>query len=151
MGMLERLGLVYLEALMEVIATVTGTHLQIGSRESNKDFGDITGVMYLHGNKDGVLFVTANVDDIRVLCSRFIGVLPDEVTAEDMDDIMCEFVNMTAGNAKLRLGETDYMFSLLQPFVIKGKDVSIVTKSITKVESGTLTNGDISVNFKVIY
>ena len=151
MGMLEELSLVYLEALTEVIATVTGIHLQPGSRESNKDFGDITGVMYLHGNKSGVLFVTANKDDVRMLCSRFIGVSPKEVLPDDMDDIMCEIVNMTAGNAKLRLGETDYMFSLLQPFVIKGKDVSIVTKSITHIEAGTLTDGEISVSYKVIY
>jgi CheY-specific phosphatase CheX len=130
---------------------VTGIHLQAGSRESNKELGDITGVMYLHGKKDGVLFVTANVDDIRILCSSFIGVSPEEVTEDDLDDLMCEVVNMTAGNAKLRFGDTDYMFSLLQPFVIKGKDVSIVTKSITHVEAGTLTDGEISVSYKVIY
>jgi len=151
MGILERLSLVYLEALTEVIAMVTGIHLKVDSRETNNDFGDITGIMHLHGKKCGVLFVTANEDDIRVLCSRFIGVSPGDVTADDMDDIMCEVVNMTAGNAKLRLGDSDYMFSLLQPFVIKGKDVSIVTKSITQVESGTLTDGEISVSYKVIY
>jgi len=94
MGMLERLGLVYLEALAEVISTVTGIHLQIDSRESNKDFGGITGVMFLHGKKNGALFVTANTDDIKVLCSRFIGVSTGEVTADDMDDIMCEIVNI---------------------------------------------------------
>ena len=151
MSMLERLGLVYLEALTEVIATATCIHLEIDSRDSSKDFKDITGVMYLHGNKDGVLFVTANEDDARTLCSRFIGVLPEEVTSDDMDDIMCELVNMTAGNAKMRLGETDYMFTLLQPFVIKGKNVSIATKNITKIEAGTLTDGEISIGFKVIY
>ena len=151
MSMLERLGRVYLEALMEVIATVTGIHMEIGSREHNKDFNDVTGVMYLHGNKDGVLFVTANEDDARALCSRFIGVAPGEVQPDDLDDVMCELVNMTAGNAKLRLGDTDYMFTLLQPFVIKGKGVSIATKSITQVESGTLTDGNISVSYKVIY
>jgi len=58
---------------------------------------------------------------------------------------------MTAGSAKLRLSDPDYMFSLLQPFVIRGNDVSIVTKKITRVESGTLTDGKISIRFKVVY
>ena len=151
MGTLAELGLVYLEALKEVISTVTGIHLQVGSRQSNKDFDDITGVMYLNGKKSGMLFVTANKDDVRVLCSHFIGVPLEEVTPDDLEDAMCEFVNMTAGNAKLRLTDTDYMFTLLQPFVITGKDVTIVTKKITQVEAGTLTNGEVSISFKAVY
>jgi len=151
MSTLDKLGLVYIEALKEVISTVTGFHLQVGSRESNYDFDDITGVMYLNGKKSGMLFVTAKENDIRILCSNFIGIHLKDVTMEDLEDTMCEFVNMTAGNAKLRLSDTDYMFSLLQPFVIKGKDVSIVTKRITQVESGTLTDGEISISFKVVY
>jgi len=151
MRKLDDLGLVYLEAMKEVISTVTGIHLKIGCRESHNDFDDITGVMYLNGKKSGMLFVTAKENDVREFCSKFIGVPIDDVTLDDLDDTMCEFVNMTAGNAKLRLSETDYMFSLLQPFVIKGKDVSIVTKSITHVESGTLTDGNISISFKAVY
>jgi len=151
MSKLDELGLVYLEALKEVISTVTGIHLQVGSRESNNDFDDITGIMYLNGKKSGVLFVTAKTPDVRFLCSKFIGITPEEVTSDDISDTMCEFVNMTAGNAKLRLCGSDYMFSLLQPFVIKGNDVSIVTKKVTHVEAGTLTNGEVSISFKVVY
>jgi len=151
MGTLEKLGQVYLEALKEVIATVTGIHLNVGSREPNIDFNEITGVMCLNGKRNGLLFVTANADDVKTMCSHFIGVTPEEVTSDDLDDTMCEIVNMTAGSAKLRLGGSEYMFSLLQPFVIKGKDVSIITKSITAVEAGTLTNGDISVDYKIVY
>jgi len=151
MGTLDKLGLVFLDAMNEVVSTVTGIKLTVGSRESNKDFDDITGVMYLNGKKSGILFVTANKEDVRVFCANFIGVHPDEVTPDDLDDTMCEFANMTAGNAKLRLDGSDYMFTLLQPFVIKGKDVSIVTKNITQVEAGTLTNGEVSISFKAVY
>jgi len=147
----EKLGLVYAEALKEVVSTVTGIKLQIGSREKSYGFDDITGVMYLNGKKSGMLFVTANVDDVRIMCSRFTGVPIEDVTLDDMDDTMCEFVNMTAGNAKLRLNDTDYMFSLLQPFVIKGKDVKIVTKTITHIEAGTVTDGNVSISFKAMY
>ena len=151
MDVLDKLGLVYSQALIEVVGTVSGIHLQVGSRETDNNFDDITGVMYLNGKKSGMLFVTARESDVRVLCSHMIGVSQKEVTAADIDDTMCELVNMTAGSAKLRLSDTDYMFSLLQPFVIKGKNVSIVTKSITQVEAGTLTGAEVSVRFKVVY
>ena len=151
MSTLDKLGQIYIDALTEIIATTSGIRLEVGCRESNKDFSEITGVMYLNGKKAGMLFVTADEPDIRILCANITGVPLEEVTREEIDDTMCELVNMTAGNAKLRLSDTDYMFSLLQPFVINGKDVTIVTKSITKVEAGTLTNGKISIRFKVVY
>jgi len=151
MRVLDELSMAFSGALTEVIATVTGVHLNVVSRDHNNDFNDITGVMYLNGKKSGMLFVTANESDIRVLCSKFIGASLDEVTPEDLSDTMCEFVNMTAGNAKLRLSNTDYMFTLLQPFVIKGKDLSIVTKRITHVEAGTLSDGEVTIRFKAVY
>ena len=151
MNIQEKLGDIYIEALTEVIATVSGISLNIGSRQTDSSFDDITGVMYLHGKKSGMLFVTAKKPDVKVLCSKMTGVSAADVTDDEIDDTMCELVNMTAGSAKLRLSNSDYMFSLSQPFVIKGNDVSIVTKSVTNVESGTLTGSDISVRLKVIY
>jgi len=148
---LDMLGDVFLDSLKDVIATSTGIHLEKGSGGSDNDFGDITGGMFLNGKKSGMLFVTADENDVRVLCSNLTGTPLDEVTSDDLDDTMCELVNITAGSAKLRLNGSDYMFSLLQPFVIKGKDVSIITKSITKIIAGTLTNGEISVSFRAVY
>jgi len=148
---LDKLGFIYSDALIEVIGTVSGIRLKVSSRDADNNFDDITGSMYLNGKKSGMLFVTAKESDVRVLCSYMTGTDLQDVTAAEVDDTMCELVNMTAGNAKLRLTDTDYIFSLLQPFVIKGKSVSIVTKSITKVEAGTLSNGEISIRFKVVY
>jgi len=151
MEILEKLGHIYSGALTEVIATVTGIHLQVESMDSENELGDIIGAMCLVGKKNGILFVSAKKDDIRILCSRFIGIPVEEVLEKDIDDTICELVNMTAGSAKLRLGDTDYMFSLTQPFSIKGNDISIVTKAITHVIAGTLTDGKISVKFKAVY
>jgi len=151
MDTLDKLGEIYSEALIDVIATTSSIKLKVGCRDSNNNFDEITGVMYLHGKKNGMLFITAKEPDIRILCANMIGAQPADVTKEEIDDTMCELVNMTAGRAKLQLNDTDYMFSLLQPFVIEGKEVSIVTKTITKVEAGTLTNDEVSVSFKVVY
>ena len=151
MEMLNMLGLIYSGALTEVVSTVAGIHLEVKSRETDNGFDEVTGVMYMNGRKNGMLFVSASEAHARVICSRIIGVTPDEVTKDDIDDAMCELVNMTAGSAKLRLSHTDYMFTLLQPFVITGKDVAIITKSITHVVSGTLSDGEISIKFKAVY
>lgn len=151
MDIQDKLGHIYSGALTEVIATTTGTHLRVESMESENELDDITGVMCLNGKKSGILFVSAKEADVRIICSRFIGVKASDVTNEDIDDTICELVNMTAGSAKLRLGDTDYMFSLSQPFSIKGKNVSITTKAITHVVAGTLSNEDISIKFKAVY
>jgi len=147
----EKLGTIYQSALKEVISTTSSIDLQIKPQESDYGFGEIVGVMYLNGEKSGMLFVSATENDVRILCSHIIGVPISDITSDELDDTMCELVNMTAGSAKLRLSDTEFMFSLSQPFVIKGKDVSIVTKKIAQVVSGTLSNGNISVKIKVMY
>jgi len=151
MDIKDKLGEIYSEALSEVLTTVAGLNLNVQCREPDSRFDDVTGVMYLNGNNTGMLFVTAKEPDIRKICGKMIGSSADEISDDEADDAMCELVNMTAGSAKLRLIKTDYMFSLLQPFVIKGNDVSIVTKNITKIDAGVLSDGEISIRFKVVY
>jgi len=151
MDMLDKLSLIYSESLTEVIATVTGIRLLTDYIENDNYFEDITGVMILNGKENGILSVSAKTSDVRVLCSEMTGVPVADVTDDDLDDTMCELVNMTAGSAKLRLSGTRYMFTLTQPFVIKGRDMSVVTKNITNVISSTLSNGEISVKIKAIY
>ena len=151
MDITDNLGLIYAESLADVIATTTGIRLLTDYVEDDNFFEDITGVMILKGKENGILSVSAKTSDVRILCSAITGVPEADVTEDDLDDTMCELVNMTAGSAKLRISGTKYMFSLTQPFVIKGKDMSIVTKSITNVISGTLSNGEISVKIKAVY
>ena len=148
---IRKLGTIYLNALAEVISTTTGIHLHVKSQENDFSFGDITGVMSLDGQKKGMLFVSAKIADVRVLCSNMIGVPLADVVNDELDDTVCELVNMTAGSAKVRLSDTDYMFSLTQPFVIKGKDMSLVTKASTDITSGTLGNNDITIKLKIVY
>ena len=137
------LGLIFSEALAEVIATVTSIYLQCELSDEDTGFEDITGVMSLCSKKGGILFISAKESDIRVLCSCMTGIPEVEVTNEDIEDALCEFVNMTAGSTKLRLSDPDYMFSLSSPFVIKGKDITIATKSKTHVISSVRKRGNI--------
>ena len=146
----ETLGVVFSDALAEVIATVTSVYLQCAPSDDDAGLDDITGVMSLSSKKGGILFITANEADIRELCSCMTGAAVEELTEKDVEDTLCEFVNMTAGNAKLRLSDPDYMFTLSTPFVIKGKDMSIAAKSRTTVISRAFGNGEISLKLKFV-
>jgi len=146
----DSLGVIFSEALAEVLASVTSVYLQCVSEEEDSGFEEITGVMALCSKKSGILFVSAKEQDIRALCSFMIGVPKEEVTKEDIEDALCEFVNMTAGSAKIRLSDPDYIFTLTSPFVIHGKDITIATKHRTHVISRVLGNGEISVKLKFV-
>jgi len=150
MNAIDNLDVIFPDALAEAIATVTGIHLQCSPSEEDTGFEEITGVMSLSSKKGGILFVSAKESDIRVLCSCMIGVPEEEVTIGDIEDALCEFVNMTAGSAKIRLSDPDFVFTLSSPFIIRGKDISIATKSKTRVISRVLENGEISVKLKFV-
>jgi len=148
---IRKLGTIYLNALAEVISTTAALQLHVKSQDNDFSFNEIVGVMSLDGQKKGMLFVSAKAADVRLLCSNMIGAALADVTNDDIDDTMCELVNMTAGSAKVRLSETEYMFSLTQPFVIKGKDMSLVTKPSTDISTGILGSNDITVKLKIVY
>ena len=148
---IRKLGTIYLTSLAEVVSTTTGLSLHVKSQENDFGFGEVTGLMSLDGQKKGMLFISAKTADVRVLCSNMIGVAIADVTSDDLDDTICELVNMTAGSAKVRLSDTEYMFSITQPFAIKGKDMSLTVKSSTDITSGVLGNNDINIKLKLVY
>jgi len=144
MDVIDNLGAVFTDALAEIIATATSIHIGCVSSKTDADFLELTGAMSLCSKRGGILFISADKSDIRALCSFMIGVPESEVSDADTEDALCEFVNMTAGNAKLRLSNPDYMFTLSSPFVVKGKNITIVTKNKTRVISTLLGNGNVS-------
>jgi len=145
------IGFVFADALLEVISTVSGFSLEETDQEPDVNFNDMTAVMNFYGEMSGMLFVSSNKPDMRAICSYMIGVPIEDVTDSDIEDALCELANMTAGNAKLRFGHAENVFTLTPPFLIKGKTMSISAKSKTHVVSRTLGNGDISVKLKIVY
>jgi len=151
MDMEKELGHIFSDALTWILSTVTGFSPGTLSQDKDTDFDDIMGVMNLNGKKNGLLFVSAKEPAMRLLCSRMTGVPDDEVPAGEAEDLLCELVNMTAGNAKLRLSNTDYAFALTQPIVIKGDKMSLIVKNRTHIISRTIGNKEIAVKLKVVY
>ena len=150
----DEFGVIFADALTEVIFKLTGFSFEALPVKSEHDveFDGMIGGMSLRGDKkSGLIFISAGEYDLKILCSYMTGVPKDAVTKDDIGDALCELVNMTAGNAKLRLGDTDYMFSLSSPFIIRGRDMSITTKDRVNVVSRVLGNGQVSVRMKVVY
>ena len=144
-------GYAFYDALMHVITTTTGICLEASPGESVTCFRDITGAMALNGIKSGLILLSANEPDLRVICSHMTGTPADNVTGEDIEDTLAELVNMTAGGAKLRLSDTEHVFSLSTPFVIRGDNTTLVSERKTIVMSQALSNGEISLVLTVVY
>jgi len=147
---IDNLRIIFTDALAEVIRTVTSVHLKCVPADEDACFEELTGVMSLYSKKGGTLFVTAKEPAIRTLCSNMTGIPEEEVTVDDIEDTLCEFVNMTAGSAKLRISDPDYIFTLSLPFIVKGKDVTIDSKRKSHVFSEVLENGEISLRLRFV-
>ena len=146
----DALGSVFTDALIEVIAKTSGFSLEVLSAEQNAGFDENTAIMKLCGNNSVMVFISAEEASMRILCSYIEGIPQNEITQEDINDVLSELVNMTAGSAKLLLNDTDYMFTLSSPFLISGKDMSITTKKRVTVISRTIGNEEIKIRLKII-
>ena len=147
----DELGAIFVDSFLEVISTSTGVSLDLISSEYHAEFFDITATINLNGSKSGTLFISADENTATALCSYMTGTAKENVTKEDRYDVMCEFANMTAGNAKLRLGNSEYLFTLSSPFIIDGKEVSITTKKKVRVLSTAFGSNELNIKMKLMY
>jgi len=147
----DELGSIFADSLLEVISKISGFSLEVLSSERDAEFSGMVGVMALNSQKRGMIFISAGEYNMRVLCSFMTGVPKNEVTKDDIEDALCELVNMTAGNAKLRINDENYAFTLTPPFVINGENMSIITKKRVHVVSRILGDGEIFVKLKIVY
>ena len=147
----DELGAIFIDSFLDVISTSTGIMFDAAAPENDTEFLDMTSVICLNGSKQGMLFISAQDNTAKELCSYMTGISKDEATKEDCIDAMCEFANMTAGSAKLRLGNSEYLFSLSSPFVLEGKEMSITTKKKVHVISTVFRNNELEVKMKLMY
>jgi len=147
----DELSTIFVDSFLEVISTSTGINLDVISSESDTEFSNMTAVICLSGSKPGMLFISADADTAKALCSYMIGVSKDSVTQEDCIDAMCEFANMTAGNAKLRLGNSEFLFTLSSPFIIEGKEMFMTAKKKVHVISTSFGSNELNIKMKLMY
>ena len=147
----EKLSFIFVDALTEVISKMAGFSFGVLSSDDDSTLDEITGVMSLNGKNHGLLFISSNEKAIRFICSYMTGIPKDEITKNDIEDTICELVNMTAGNAKLRTNNTEQTYAITPPFILNGNNMSIKTKNRINVVSRILGDGEISVKLKVVF
>jgi len=72
----------------------------------------------------------------------------DEATRSDVEHALYEFVNIPAGNAKLRISDPDYCFNFSMPFVIKEKLLRSQKK--VKVIMKVFGNGELNLGLRYV-
>jgi len=148
---IDKLSFIFVDALTVVISKMAGLSFDVLSSEDDNSFNEITSVMSLNGKNHGMLFISAEENSMRIICSFMTGIPKDEVTKNDIEDSLCELVNMTAGNAKLRTNNTGQTYDLSSPFIINGENLSIKAKKRINIISRILGDGNVSVKLKVIF
>ena len=148
---IDAIGAVFIEALIDVVAKISGFSLELLSTERDPDFFENISLMCLNRERGGIVFVSAGDSTMRKLSSFTEGVSQDDVAKEDIGDMLCELANMTAGNAKLKLNDTEYRYTLSSPFIISGSDMTISTKKRVNLICASVGNGDISLKIKVVF
>jgi CheY-specific phosphatase CheX len=144
----DELGLVFAEALAEIVLKFSGVSLGAISSEQDDSFDAITGLMSLAGENGGTLMVSASEADMRALCSRMTASPIDEVTQEEAADALCELVNMTAGSAQLRLAGMGHAFTLTMPFALRGDSMRLMVKKRAGVAYKFMSDGELSLRLK---
>ena len=147
----DELGGIFTESLIEVVSTISSLSIDVLSTERDMAFDEIVSAMSLNSSRGGLLFLSAGCGDMRTFCAYMTGAHGDEITLDDMRDTLCELLNMTAGNAKVRLQDTELMFSLSTPVIISGKDISVISKKRSAVISRRLGNEEVSVKLIAVY
>jgi len=146
----QDLGVLFSEALIDIISVVAGFEISVESEKSDTDFYGMTGVVSIFGKSNGVAFISAKEQDLRALCSSIIGVPKDDVTMEDIEDALCELMNITASSARLRVTDSEMAFSFSMPYVMLGERMSIIIKNKTRNITRVLGNGEISLQLRII-
>jgi CheY-specific phosphatase CheX len=144
----DELGLVFAEAISDIVLKFSGVSLNAISSEPDESFETITGVMSLAGERGGTLLISASEADMRVFCSRMTAVPIGKVTPEETEDALCELVNMTAGSAQQRLSGMGHAFTLTMPFVLRGENMRMRAKKRVEIVSKFMSDGELSLKLK---
>ena len=140
---------VFSDVLSDVVSKTTG--ISITTTDEDAGLDELIGLMSLNGYNHGMVIISAGHATVKKLCNSMTGISIDEVTDNDIYDTLCELVNMTAGNAKLRFNSSEDIYSLSPPFIISGEDMSIITKNRVDFITRTLSGDGISLTLRVVF
>lgn len=138
-------------SIYDVLNTMTGINLEIKNLNEPESC-DFSGGMFLRGESNDYLFViSTNTENARIIISYMTGLLPEEISNEDLIDGMAELVNMIAGKVKILVAKSDNYFKLTSPFTIKGKNHFVFPKSNSPQINSLFYANDLFLNLSLTF
>jgi len=150
-NIIAEIGKVFGSTMIDVVAKTTGIQIEILEDEHDISLDEFVGIMSLNSIKGGLFLISAKEHDMRFICSYMLGLRAWDVSVADIGDVLCELVNMTAGNARLQFRYPEYMFTLTTPFLLSGVDMAITTKKRADDIIIGFGNKDIKLSIRLIY
>lgn len=114
------------QAVREVFQSMASMDVTVEppSEISNVD-GQIVASVGFVGEVNGVLYLYAGNDFVRLATSKMLGISPVEVDNEMITDALGELTNMVAGYVKTRLSGNGRPCALTIPSIVRGQKLSV--------------------------
>jgi len=113
----------FIDATFDVIKKMINCevkHKDMFLKKNYAMFGDISSVMGITGDSEGVIAVTFHQDLAFSLIAKMAGCDEDDLSVDDVNDGVGEIINMIAGSAKKIVTETNMSFDISLPTIIMG-------------------------------
>ncbi len=106
--------------VLKTTASLNVTFQEVYFTNDFKIFGDISGLIALSGDAEGILGITFYWPLAKIIIARMMGVEQDKINAELIHDGVAEIVNMISGSTKKDFVGRPYHFEISLPSVIVG-------------------------------
>ncbi len=113
----------FIDNTINVVKTMTSmdaTFRDVWFSKEFKIFGDISGIIGLSGEAEGMVAVTFYWPLARKVIAEMLKVKEDQITMEYIHDGVGELINMISGSTKKVFSGTPYYFELSIPTVVVG-------------------------------
>ncbi len=106
--------------VVKTMASMDATFREVWFSKEFKIFGDISGIIGLSGDAEGMAAVTFYWPLARKVIAEMLKVNDDQITMEYIHDGVGELINMISGATKKVFSGTPYYFELSIPTVVVG-------------------------------
>lgn len=115
-----------IQEILSMMAVINVELVETYLNTSPFHYGDVSGIMALAGEKKGIIMISFFEELSEKIISSIMGVPIEEISEEEQHDGVGELINMIAGGAKARLGDSELHFLLSAPTVITGNQHRVI-------------------------
>ncbi len=128
--------------VVKTMASMEATFREVWFSKEFKIFGDISGIIGLSGDSEGLVAVTFYWSLARKVIAEMLKVKDDQITMEYIHDGVGELINMISGSTKKVFSGTPYYFELSIPTVVVGSGHQLGSPEAASVAALIFDVGD---------